>query len=152
MNFFTEETSDIEGYRKNLKSLQGKLDKQTSAFMLQDSFHDGMPLEIKICNPFEQTEYEEIADSIVDINMKIRHWNETAYELYWTNVMRYTMDFDISRNSIVGTDEVLHYRRLDEWGYDELTLSTNGKLHHEIQLFSGTTIIIECSQFHIKKL
>ncbi len=149
MQYFTEDLHDIEGYMKNLQMLEGRLDPETYQFMKNHSFHDSHIRKITILNN-EGTDESEI--SPVSVRVQLTYWNNEEYELVWENVSKYSTDFDITRNKVVETDQVLFERGLDQWSHDELVRTSKSDLRHEIILFSQTKIIIECKKFSIKTL
>lgn len=148
MQYFTEVNHDIEGYLKNLTGLEKILDTSTYQFMLNHSFHDSQINKLIVVN-HEAT--DALQQSPVSIWMQLTDWSETDYELIWEDVRVFQTDFDIKRNKVAETKEILFERGLDQWSYDELTQTEMGMLRHEIRLFSQTRISIECRQFRIKK-
>ena len=148
MKYFTEEIWDFEGYQKHLFSLKETLDEDTFDFLQTNSFHDGILCDITVHNPYTE-KTEDIKSSIVFVTAKIKHWNGQVYTLLWKNVTVYQFDFNISRNKVVETNEILFDRGLDEWSHDELTLNEENKMQHEIDFFSKTRLLIECSDFSI---
>lgn len=149
MKYFTEDQHDIQGYMKNIVSLKNRLDPVTYRFMSKDSFHDSSISRITVLNN-EGAHESEV--SPVSIIIRLTHWDNQQYELLWENVSKYSTDFDIRRNKVVETDQVLFERGLDQWSQDELLLTAKGNLHHEIMLFSRTRIIIESKNFSIRAL
>ena len=149
MQYFTENKWDIEGYMKSLRILENRLDSDTYQFMLNYSFHDSYINQVSVLNNVG-THGSEV--SPVSVLIQLTHWDNEKYELLWENVSKYSTDFDISRNKVVGTNQVLFDRGLDQWSHDELVLTANGNLHHEIVFFSQTKIKIECKNFSIKTL
>lgn len=152
MKYFTEAKHDLEGYHKNLLSLKKMLDPKTFKFMLNESFHDSTLNKFTIVNNYGESNHNTEKDSIVSVSAHLKHWNEHEYELLWENVTVYLLDFDISRNKIAESDQILFDRGLDEWSHDELSIVRHNYLRHEILLFSQTTIIIECSKFSINQI
>lgn len=148
MKYFSEDNFDIEGYQNSLLSLKEVLNQETFDFIQINSFHDGYLLDITVDNPC--IEAEEVKESRVSVSARINHIDGNVYKLFWGNVSVYSLDFNIARNKIVETKQILFERGLDEWAYDELTLTNDRKLRHEIELFSKTSIIIECKNFSIK--
>ncbi|MGY0400418.1 hypothetical protein [Carnobacterium jeotgali] len=152
MNYFTEEKHDLEGYLDNLRTLNKVLDTDTYNFLLNTSFHDSRISEITLVNKYNPEVSNESKESIISISSTAKHWDNNRYQLLWTDVTIYSVDFDISRNKLFESQKILFNRGLDEWSHDELTLLDNGRLRHEIYLFSQTTIIIECGNFSIKRI
>ena len=152
MKYFTKTKHDIEEYMKNIQKLENILNPDTHNFMLNDSFHDSVLNKLTVLNNsnIEETPNSDINE--VSVVAKLTHWNDRKYELLWENVNLYSVDFDITRNRIVETNQILYERGLDQWSHDELTLTTDGNLRHEIFLFSQTTIIIESTNFIIKAI
>lgn len=152
MKYFTKTKHDIEEYMKNIQKLENILNPDTHNFMLNDSFHDSVLNKLTVLNNsnIEETPNSDINE--VSVVAKLTHWNDRKYELLWENVNLYSVDFDITRNRIVETNQILYERGLDQWSHDELTLSADGNLRHEIFLFSQTTIIIESTNFIIKAI
>lgn len=144
MKFFTEKVHDIKGYRDNLLSLNDSLDKKTLDFFLNKTLHDSTIIEMKLLNQYDDNTSDESKKSIVSVHAKLQYWDGTIIELLWADVTQYFIDFDITRNKIAETNQILFNRGLDEWSHDELTQKDNGRLQHEIFLFSQTTIKIEC--------
>lgn len=151
MKCFTEETWDFERYQKHLLSLKEILDEDTFNFLQTNSFHDGMLLDITVHNPYTE-KTEDVKNSIIFVSAKIKHWSGQVYTLLWKNVTVYQFDFNIFRNKVVETNEILFDRGLDEWSHDELTLNEENKMRHEIEFFSGTSLLIECNDFSIRLL
>lgn len=152
MNYFTEEKHDLEGYMNNLRTLTKVLDIDTHNFLLNNSFHDSRISEITLENNYNPEVPDDSQESIVSISSAAKHWDNNRYQLLWTDVTIYSIDFDISRNKLFESQKILFNHGLDEWSHDELTLLDNGRLRHEIYLFSQTTIIIECGNFSIKHI
>ena len=152
MKFISEEKNDIKGYHESLLSLKKILEPKTFNFMLNESFHDSVINKITTVNNYGENKYNTEKDSIVSVSAHLKHWNEQEYELVWENVRVYLLDFDISRNKIAESNQILFDRGLDEWSHDELLLLEDNHLRHEIFLFSQTTIIIECSKFYINQV
>ncbi|SIO33363.1 hypothetical protein SAMN05878443_2430 [Carnobacterium alterfunditum] len=152
MNYFTEEKHDLEGYMDNLRTLNKVLDIDTHNFLLNTSFHDSRISEITLVNNYNPEVPDESQESIVSISSTAKHWDNNIYQLLWTDVTIHSIDFDISRNKLFESQKILFNSGLDEWSHDELTLLDNGRLRHEIYLFSQTTIIIECGNFSIKRM
>ena len=152
MNYFTEEKHDLEGYLDNLRTLNKVLDTDTYNFLLNTSFHDSRISEITLVNKYNPEVSNESKESIISISSTAKHWDNNRYQLLWTDVTIYSVDFDISRNKLFESQKILFNSGLDEWSHDELTLLDNGRLRHEIYLFSQTTIIIECGNFSIKHI
>ena len=152
MKYFTKTKHDIEEYMKNIQKLENILNPDTHNFMLNDSFHDSVLNKLTVLNNsnIEETPNSDI--NKVSVVAKLTHWNDRKYELLWENVNLYSVDFDITRNRIVETNQILYERGLDQWSHDELTLTADGNLRHEIFLFSQTTIIIESTNFIIKAI
>lgn len=152
MKYFTKTKHDIEEYMKNIQKLENILNPDTHNFMLNDSFHDSVLNKLTVLNNIniEETPNSEINE--VSVVAKLTHWNDRKYELLWKNVNLYSVDFDVTRNRIVETNQILYERGLDQWSHDELTLTADGNLRHEIFLFSQTTIIIESTNFIIKAI
>ena len=152
MKYFTKTKHDIEEYMKNIQKLENILNPDTHNFMLNDSFHDSVLNKLTVLNNsnIEETPNSDINE--VSVVAKLTHWNDRKYELFWKNVNLYSVDFDITRNRIVETNQILYERGLDQWSHDELTLTADGNLRHEIFLFSQTTIIIESTNFIIKAI
>ena len=152
MNYFTEEKHDLEGYMNNLRTLTKVLDIDTHNFLLNNSFQDSLISEITLENNYNPEVPDDSQESIVSISSSAKHWDNNRYQLLWTDVTVYLIDFDISRNKLFESQKILFNHGLDEWSHDELTLLDNGRLRHEIYLFSQTTIIIECGNFSIKHI
>ena len=152
MKYFTKTKHDIEEYMKNIQKLENILNPDTHNFMLNDSFHDSVLNKLTVLNNSNIEEPPNSDINEVSVVAKLTHWNDRKYELLWENVNLYSVDFDITRNRIVETNQILYERGLDQWSHDELTLTANGNLRHEIFLFSQTTIIIESTNFIIKAI
>lgn len=143
MRYFTEEIHDIEGYHTNLLSLSDCLNEKTFDFFLNNSLHDSTLVELTALSDNDENKPDNSEESIVSVSAKLKSWDDKKIELIWEDVTRYSIDFDITRNRVIGTGQILFNRGLDEWSHDELTRGNNGRLKHEIYLFSQTTIIIE---------
>lgn len=152
MKYFTEEKHDIEGYRNNLRFLDNVLDTNTYNFLLNTSFHDSLIREITVSNDYDPEVTNDSQESIVTVSARIEYWDNTLYELSWKDVTVYSFDFDVSRNKVAETQQILFNRGLDEWSLDELTLIKNDRLRHEIIFFSQAMMIMECGNFSIKSL
>lgn len=150
MKYFTENKNDLDGYRKNIESLEDILDDETYTFMLNNSFHDSVLDKLTVLNNIEETTNSESCE--VSVVAELTSWDDKKYELLWKNVTVYFVDFDIARNKGVHTNQILYERGLDQWFHDELVLTPKGLLHHQIILFSQTKMIIKCKKFSIKSL
>lgn len=149
MKYFTENKQDIEGYMKNLRTLENRLDSETYHFMVNHSFHDSTLDALTVLN---EEGPADAKTSPVSVIAQLTDWRGCPYELRWENVSIYSVDFDIIRNKVVETGQVLFERGLDQWSHDELILTVDDCLHHEIMLFSQTKIKIRCKQFSLKNL
>lgn len=150
MKYFTDKKNDIEGYMENLQKIDSVLDQHTHNFMLNNSFHDSVLNKLTVLNNINEITNSESYE--VSVVAELTYWDDKKYELLWENVTLYSLDFDITRNKVVETGQILYERGLDQWSHDELTLTANDNLRHEIFLFSQTTIIIECANFSIRNL
>ncbi len=152
MKCFTENKNDLEGYRKNIESLEAILDNETYSFMLDNSFHDSIINKLTVLNNYKDEESHNSKISPVSVFAQLTYWNDKKYELLWEDVSLYSIDFDITRNKEFETGLVLYERGLDQWSHDELVLTEDDLLYHQIILFSLTKIIIKCKQFSIRSL
>lgn len=152
MRYFTENKNDFEGYRKNIETLEVRLNHETYSFMLDNSFHDSLLNKLTVLNHYNNEEPYDSKISPVFVSAQLTYWNDEKYELFWEDVSVHSVDFDITRNKMVETGLILYGHGLDQWSHDELLLIENGNLRHEIFLFSQTTIIIECKKFSIKQI
>lgn len=152
MKYFTEKKNDLEGYRKNIESLEAILDNETYSFMLDNSFHDSIINKLTVLNNYKDEESHNSKISPVSVFAQLTYWNDKKYELLWEDVSLYSIDFDITRNKEFETGLVLYERGLDQWSHDELVLTEDDLLYHQIILFSLTKIIIKCKQFSIRSL
>lgn len=152
MEYFTENKNDLEGYRKNIESLQGLLDHETYSFMLDNSFHDSLLNKLAVLNNQNNKEPYDSKISPVSVCAQLTHWNDKKYELLWEDVSVYSVDFDVTRNKMVETGLILYERGLDQWSHDELVYTKKGLFHHQIILFSRTKVIIKCKKFTIRSL
>ncbi len=150
MKYFTDKKDDIEGYMENLQKLESVLNQYTHNFMLNNSFHDSVVNKLTVLNNIEET--IDLENYEVSVVAELTYWDNKKYELLWENVTLYSVDFDITRNKVVETNQILYDRGLDQWSHDELTLTEKGLLHHQIILFSDTKVIIRCKQFSIRNL
>ncbi len=150
MKYFTDKKHDIEGYMENLQKLESVLNQYTHNFMLNNSFHDSVVNKLTVLNNIEET--IDLENYEVSVVAELTYWDNKKYELLWENVTLYSVDFDITRNKVVETNQILYDRGLDQWSHDELTLTEKGLLHHQIILFSDTKVIIRCKQFSIRNL
>ena len=150
MKYFTDKKNDIEGYMENLQKIDSVLDQHTHNFMLNNSFHDSVLNKLTVLNNINEITNSESYE--VSVVAELTYWDDKKYELLWENVTLYSLDFDITRNKVVETNQILYYRGLDQWSHDELTLTEKGLLHHQIILFSDTKVIIRCKQFSIRNL
>ena len=150
MKYFTDKKHDIEGYMENLQKIDSVLDQHTHNFMLNNSFHDSVLNKLTVLNNINEITNSESYE--VSVVAELTYWDDKKYELLWENVTLYSLDFDITRNKVVETNQILYDRGLDQWSHDELTLTEKGLLHHQIILFSDTKVIIRCKQFSIRNL
>ncbi|KGR79458.1 hypothetical protein [Ureibacillus sinduriensis] len=153
MKYFVDDDHwDVIGYAKELKKLLPRFNQETTNFLKKYSFHDGKVVSLTILNQ----ENGKTKDPTT-INMVIKQYVEDGgtYEIQWSNVRKFFMDYDITRN-VYGNKpyEIVFGGRqgLDQWGYDEIIPISKKKLQHEIFLFSQTKIIIHCSNIKIRKL
>lgn len=95
---------------------------------------------------------DETMDDPTSIRVVIEHWNGSVYELVWDKVRRFYFDYDITRNMVVNTKEIVDNGRsgIDDWGYDEILITEDKMFSHEIELLSKTRMFIICRQFQIK--
>ena len=145
-----EDQWDLDGYAEQKEKLLGRFNQETATFLKNDSFHDGKVISINILN----RENGEAKDP-TEIKMVIEHYRGGTYEIQWTHVRKFFMDYDITRNVFEEAPHKIVFggrRGLDEWGYDELLPLSKKKLQHEILLFSRTTIVIHCSNVKIRKI
>jgi hypothetical protein len=70
-----------------------------------------------------------------------------VYSLKYLGVSRATLNFP-GQIELFRTGE---HPNFGDWGYDELTLSPEGKRRHEILFASGSAISIEFENIHVKK-
>lgn len=152
MKYFTKTKNDLEGYRKNIKSLEQILDNETYLFMLNHSFHDSLLTELTVLDNSNEDDSYDSKISPVSVRAQVTYWDDTHYELLWEEAHAYSVDFDVTRNTIVETGLILYERGLDQWSHDELVLTAKGLLHHQIVLFSQTKISITCKKFSIRHL
>lgn len=154
MKYFTENKNDLEGYKKNIKSLQKLLDHETFRFMINNSFHDSLINKLAIINNHSNNNKEPYDSEIspVSVCAQLTYWNDKKYELLWEDVSVYSVDFDVTRNQVVETGQILYKRGLDQWSHDELVLTKKGLWHHQIILYSQTKVTIKCKKFTIRSL
>ena len=145
-----EDHWDLVGYAEQREKILSRFNQETAAFLKNDSFHDGKVVSIDIVNQ----ENGEMKDP-TSIKMVIEHYSGGIYEIHWTHVRKFFMDYYITRNVYGNAPHKIAFggrRGLDEWGYDELLPLSKRKLQHEILLFSRTTIIIHCANVKIRKI
>lgn len=145
-----EDHWDLVGYAEQREKILSRFNQETAAFLKNDSFHDGKVVSIDIVNQ----ENGEMKDP-TSIKMVIEQYSGGIYEIRWTHVRKFFMDYDITRNVYGNAPHKIAFggrRGLDEWGYDELLPLSKRKLQHEILLFSRTTIIIHCANVKIRKI
>lgn len=77
--------------------------------MRNHSFHDSWINQLTILNN-EGADETEV--SPVSVKIHLAGWNKQKYELLWENVNKHSTDFDIKRNQIVGTGQILFEPRI----------------------------------------
>lgn len=153
MKYFVDDDHwDVIGYAKELKKLLPRFNQETASFLKKYSFHDGKVVSLTILNQENGKTKDPTA-----INMVIKQYAEDGgtYEIQWSNVRKFFMDYDITRNVYSNKPNAIVFggrQGLDQWGYDEIIPISKKKLQHEIFLFSQTKIIIHCSNIKIRKL
>jgi hypothetical protein len=149
----SDEHWDLEGYIEYKKKIAHHFDKQTSEFMLSNSFHDGYIKNLELINHVVKDSDEEIEDP-TSIRMIVEHYNGALYEIMWNKVRKFFFDYDITRNVYFNTNKIVYdgKRGIDEWGYDEIILMDDKLFSHEIDLFSKTKIIIFCKEIKISPI
>ncbi|KLV28528.1 hypothetical protein ABW02_01990 [Niallia circulans] len=151
MKFLRDDNWDNDGYCEYLKSIQHVFDSYTGEFLVTNSFHDGRFKKMELINHCEG-DIDETKDDPTSIRVVIEHWNGSIYELVWDKVKRFYFDYDITRNIVVNTKEIVDNGRsgIDDWGYDEILITEDKMFSHEIELLSKTRMFIICRQFQIK--
>jgi hypothetical protein len=149
----SDEHWDLKGYKEYKKKIAHLFDKQTSEFILSNSFHDGYIKHLELINHVVKNRDEEKEDP-TSIRMIVEHYNGVLYEIMWNKVRKFFFDYDITRNVFFNTNTIVcdGMRGIDEWGYDEIILMDDKLLSHEIDLFSKTKIIIFCKEIKISPI
>ncbi|MDR4315333.1 Uncharacterised protein [Niallia circulans] len=117
MKFLRDDNWDNDGYCEYLKSIQHVFDPYTGEFLVTNSFHDGRFKKMELINHYEG-DIDETMDDPTSIRVVIEHWNGSIYELVWDKVRRFYFDYDITRNIVVNTKEIVDNGRsgINDWG------------------------------------
>lgn len=145
---------DIKGYWEQVRSLRPRLSKRAFGFFSKHSFHDAQFLSMNVINQCPPHRRGRLDPTKVEI--RLLDCSGYEYTVTWFGVVKLEFSFDGRLKEYYGLDGTLHYweedrRGLDEWGYDELTIFDDTYLSHEIQLHSGTTIIMHFSRLDYKR-
>ncbi|MGX1193089.1 hypothetical protein [Metabacillus sp. SLBN-84] len=152
MKFFTDEVNNFDGYIKQLEQLRPRLSENVFAFLMGDTFHDAHIYSIQVRNGFNPYKGDEEKDP-TSIEAHVLHADGERYLIKWTGVSRFLMDFDITRNTYIDSDEIVcdGQRGLDDWIVDEVTAYDDAYLSHEIVLASDARLIIRFLSLEIDK-
>ena len=126
--------------------------KRLNEFFTKNSFHDAHIYSIKINNLYNpDVGYEEKDPTTVESHLM--HSNGDEYLVSWNGVIKFLMDYDISRHTYHNSNEIVGegMSGLDDWICDEITSHNEEYLSHEILLASDTKIMIHCREIDIKK-
>lgn len=154
MKYFVDiKNWDEKGYTKELEKLLPRFDAETVVHLKNNTLVNGKVVSIKVINKANGKRKNPTSIKMV---IEQRERNEGIYEIKWSNVRKFFMDYDITKNVFENKPSKIHLggrNGIDDWGCDEITpLESTMSLQHEILLYSQTKIIIHFSNIRIRKL
>ena len=158
MKYFIDEDKhwDVEGYWRQLSSLEDRLSKHAFDFFSKNSFHDAIIISFNVLNMacvFKKRQHDPTV-----IEARIINYNDDyQYMIKWSGVVKFEFSFDGRKKAYIGCDGKEHYQEkdlsgLEGWAYDELTVLDDKYLSHEIELHSGAKILLHFKNIDYKRL
>ena len=138
-------------YRQELEKLQSRLGDEAYEFFNSGERHDGRLISFTVGDAIDHDTHglsrSDINnhDTAVEIKLLSPYLN-ILYTLNYSGVRRAVFDYP-------SDDPLFHYdgNQISDWGYDEVTAVNESYLRHEVLFSSGTTILIEFTNFTFKR-
>jgi len=140
-----------QDYLQQLEKLQSRLGQEAYEFFKTAERHDGRLISFTVGDAIDhnihgQTEFDiNSRDTNVEIKLLSPYLN-TLYTLNYSGVRKVVFDYP-------SDDPLFHYdgSNISDWGYDEVTAADEKFLRHEVLFSSGTTILIEFTNFSFRQ-
>ena len=140
-----------QDYLQQLEKLQSRLGQEAYEFFKTAERHDGRLISFTVGDAIDhnihgQTEFDiNSRDTNVEIKLLSPYLN-TLYTLNYSGVRKVVFDYP-------SDDPLFHYdgSNISDWGYDEVTAADEKFLRHEVLFSSGTTILIQFTNFSFKQ-
>ena len=138
-------------YGQELEKLESRLGIEAYEFFKTAERHDGRLIAFTVGDAINHDVHEPTKfdlnpnDTAVEIKLLSPYLN-TLYTLNYSGVRKVVFDYP-------SDDPLFHYdgRQISDWGYDEVTAVDEKFLRHEVLFSSGTTILIEFTNFSFKQ-
>lgn len=149
---FVKGEDNAQEYKRQLEDLRPRLTREAYDFFTTESLHDGRLLAFTAGDAIDYG-IQGHADRF-DINI---HNPAVEIELLGANLdVQYTLKYGSVRKVVFDhpTDVPLFHHEgghIGDWGYDEVTAADENYLRHEVLFSSGTTILIEFTQFSFER-
>ena len=138
-------------YGQELKKLESRLGVEAYEFFKTAERHDGRLIAFTVGDAINHDVHDSAKfdinahDTAVEIKLLSPYLN-TLYTLNYSGVRKVVFDYP-------SDDPLFHYdgRQISDWGYDEVTAVDEKFLRHEVLFSSGTTILIEFTNFSFKQ-
>ena len=156
MNFFIDDEHwDIEGYWKQIKTLESRLSKRSFRFFSTHSFHDAYFISLNIRNTYRLLKRRQADPTSIEAKI-VDYMDDYEYIIIWREVTKVCFSFD-EKDKIFVDEEGKEYfggvnlKGIDSWGYDELTILNDVYLSHEILFHSGARLLIHFKSLDYKR-
>ena len=143
----------LQSYMKQLQAVIPRLNPEARAFfreacLLHDCTLARLEVGDHIDHPDQRLSQDKINRRRASVRLTVL--TEDAKDVY---TLRYV---DVTRVEVSFPGEkvlfpVGRYSNFGDWGYDELTVTRNGRFRHEVLFASGSTIMIEFEKFAFRK-
>lgn len=138
-------------YGQELEKLESRLGPAAYEFFKTAERHDGRLISFTAGDAIGHdihgpAKFDINADeTAVEIKL-LSPYLKTLYTLNYSGVRKVVFDYP-------SDDPLFHYdgRNISDWGYDEVTAVDEKFLRHEVLFSSGTTILIEFTDFSFKQ-
>ena len=138
-------------YLQELEKLQSRLGPEAYEFFKTAERHDARLISFTAGDAINHdvhgpADFDINAhDTAVEIKLLSPHLN-TLYTLNYSGVRKVVFDYP-------SNDPLFHYEgsNIADWGYDEVTAVDEKFLGHEVLFSSGTTILIEFTNFSFRQ-
>lgn len=141
---------DLDGYWKSVPLLRNRLSKRVYSLITSHTFHDALVLSFAIKN-VSKTKKRRFEDPTVVEAKVIDYMDDYEYTLQWSGVSKINFSYDKADKVYIDESGQRYnekdYQSLESWNFDELLILDDTYLSHEIELHSGTRILI-----HFRKL